>query len=90
MGLLPLRGDPARWAGHPAVPPRGRHPAGPDLSAGLRAAAAVNPDRVRLRVRAAEGWVTTGATGWERTAEGADVAFRASVDESFRLEVTPN
>ena len=50
----------------------------------------VNADHVRLQVRAAEGWVTAGATGWERTAEGADTAFRASEDESFRLEVTPN
>jgi len=50
----------------------------------------VNPDRVRLRVRAAEGWVTTGATGWERTAEGAAGTFEASEDEEFSLEVTPN
>ena len=50
----------------------------------------VNPDHVRLQVRAAEGWVTAGASGWERTAEGADTVFRASEDESFRLEVTPN
>ena len=35
----------------------------------------VNADHVRLQVRAAAGWVTAGATGWERTAEGADTAF---------------
>ncbi len=50
----------------------------------------VNPDRVSLRVRAAEGWVTAGATGWERTADGADTEFTSSEDESFRIEVTPN
>ena len=50
----------------------------------------VNPDRVRLRVSAAAGWVTTGATGWRRTAKGASGAFEPSADEEFTLEVTPN
>ena len=40
VGLLPRGGDPARRAGHAALPPRGRHPRGPDLSTGLRAPAA--------------------------------------------------
>jgi hypothetical protein len=50
----------------------------------------VNPDRVRLRVSAADGWVTTDATGWERTAEGASAAFESAEDEAFSVEVTPN
>ncbi len=68
----------------------GALPVGDTYRLGYASQPLVNPDQVRLRVTADEGWVTADATGWERTAEGASATFASSEDESFRLEVTPN
>jgi hypothetical protein len=68
----------------------GAIPAGQAYRLGYAPQPLVNPDRVRLRVSAADGWVTTDATGWERTAEGASAAFESAEDEAFSVEVTPN
>ncbi len=50
----------------------------------------VVPDTVDLGVTVADGWVTAGSTGWERTATGASAAFGSAEDETFGLGVTPN